>query len=104
LLADYEYGECRRPFGHLCNGSQGDEATMKADAEIEVLRRVATARMPTKWGMFSAAGFEREAANGIQRVDTALAMAMGDLRRKAPLLRIHSQCFTGEGLGSLRCD
>jgi GTP cyclohydrolase II len=54
--------------------------------------------------MFSAAGFAREAANGVQLIDTALAMVMGDLRGEAPLLRIHSQCFTGEGLGSLRCD
>jgi len=59
--------------------------------------------MPTKWGMFEAAGFEREAANGMPR-DTALAILMGDLTRDAPLARIHSQCFTGEGLGSLRCD
>ena len=29
---------------------------------------------------------------------------MGDLSKGAPLLRIHSQCFTGEALGSLRCD
>jgi GTP cyclohydrolase II len=77
---------------------------MRAGEEIGVLRRVTTARMPTKWGMFDAAGFERQAANDIRRVDTALAIVMGDLRREAPLLRIHSQCFTGEGLGSLRCD
>jgi 3,4-dihydroxy 2-butanone 4-phosphate synthase / GTP cyclohydrolase II len=96
LLADHEYGER--------GADTGDEAYMKVDAEIGVLRRVATARMPTKWGMFSAGGFEREAANGIQRVDTALSMVMGDLRRQAPLLRMHSQCFTGESLGSLRCD
>jgi GTP cyclohydrolase II len=77
---------------------------MKAAEEIGTLCRVATARMPTKWGMFNAAGFARQSPNGIQRGDTALAMVMGDLRRQAPLLRIHSQCFTGEGLGSLRCD
>ena len=77
---------------------------MKSAAEIGMLRRVATARMPTKWGMFSASGFERQAANGSQRIDTALSIVMGDLGPGAPLLRIHSQCFTGEGLGSLRCD
>ena len=76
---------------------------MTAAAEIGILCRVATARMPTKWGMFNAVGFER-AANGIAQIDTALALTMGDLRGEAPLLRIHSQCFTGEGLGSLRCD
>jgi GTP cyclohydrolase II len=31
-------------------------------------------------------------------------MVMGDLSEGVPLLRIHSQCFTGEILGSLRCD
>jgi len=77
---------------------------MKAAEEIGTLCRVATARMPTKWGMFNAAGFARQAPNGIQPSDTALAMVMGDLKREAPLLRIHSQCFTGESLGSLRCD
>ena len=64
---------------------------------------VATARMPTRWGMFNVAGFER-VAKGSAQIDTALALIKGDLRGKAPLLRIHSQCFTGEGLGSLRCD
>ena len=54
---------------------------MKAAAEIGILCRVATARMPTKWGMFDAAGFER-AANGIAPIDTALALIMGDLRGK----------------------
>jgi GTP cyclohydrolase II len=76
---------------------------MKSAEEIGILCRVANARMPTKWGMFNAAGFER-AANVNAQIDTALAMLMGDLRGEAPLLRIHSQCFTGEGLGSLRCD
>src|ERR1700686_2712728 len=76
---------------------------MKSAAEIGILCRVAAARMPTKWGVFYAAGFER-AANDTAQIDTALALVMGDLRGEAPLLRIHSQCFTGEGLGSLRCD
>ena len=33
-----------------------------------------------------------------------IALIMGDLAQGAPVLRIHSQCFTGEVLGSLRCD
>ena len=77
---------------------------MKVTAQTGLLRRVATARMPTKWGMFHAIGFERDFANGTQRVETALAIVMGDLTQEAPLLRIHSQCCTGEALGSLRCD
>jgi GTP cyclohydrolase II len=68
------------------------------------LRRIASARMPTRWGMFDAVGFERDASNGTPRVETALALVMGDLTEGVPLLRIHSQCLTGEVLGSLRCD
>jgi GTP cyclohydrolase II len=68
------------------------------------LWRIASTRMPTKWGMFNAIGYERDVSNGSQRVETALALVMGDPTEGVPLLRIHSQCFTGEVLGSLRCD
>ena len=71
-------------------------------AQTGILWRVAVTRMPTKWGMFSAIGFERQVSNG--RAETALAIVLGELTSGAPLLRIHSQCFTGEVLGSLRCD
>jgi GTP cyclohydrolase II len=46
----------------------------------------------------------RKISNGDRRVETALALVLGDVTEDAPLLRIHSQCFTGETLGSLRCD
>src|SRR5271166_6131047 len=68
------------------------------------LWRVASTRMPTKWGMFDAIGFERDISKGTRGVETALALVMGDVTEGVPLLRIHSQCFTGEVLGSLRCD
>jgi GTP cyclohydrolase II len=68
------------------------------------LWRVASAALPTRWGMFNAIGFERDVSTGTGRVETALVIVMGDLAGEAPLLRIHSQCFTGEVLGSLRCD
>jgi GTP cyclohydrolase II len=73
-------------------------------AQIGALWRIASTRMPTKWGMFDAIGYERDVSNGTRRVESALAMVMGDLTEGVPLLRIHSQCFTGEVLGSLRCD
>jgi GTP cyclohydrolase II len=68
------------------------------------LWRIASTRMPTKWGMFDAIGFERDTSDGARKVETALALVMGNLTDRVPLLRIHSQCFTGEILGSLRCD
>jgi GTP cyclohydrolase II len=54
--------------------------------------------------MFRALGFERDILNGVHRVETALALVLGDVTAGVPLVRIHSQCFTGEMLGSLRCD
>jgi GTP cyclohydrolase II len=73
-------------------------------AQSGILWRVAATRMPNKWGLFGAIGFERQISNGSQRAETALAIVMGNLTEDAPLLRIHSQCFTSEVLGSLRCD
>jgi 3,4-dihydroxy-2-butanone 4-phosphate synthase/GTP cyclohydrolase II len=73
-------------------------------AQAETVRRVVSTRMPTRWGVFQALAFEREISNGTRRVETALALVLGDLTEGAPLVRIHSQCFTGEVLGSLRCD
>lgn len=71
--------------------------TMSRDEPTTTLRRVASTRIPTKWGTFETLGFERHD-------ETALALVLGDLMEGAPLVRIHSQCFTGEVLGSLRCD
>lgn len=77
---------------------------MSTDAQAETVRRVAETRMPTKRGVFQVIGFEREILNGGGQFETALAIVLGDLTEDAPLLRIHSQCFTSEVLGSLRCD
>ena len=73
-------------------------------AHTGVLWRLVSTRMPTKWGMFTAVGFERDASNANRPAETAVALVMGDVTAGTPLLRIHSQCFTGELLGSLRCD
>src|SRR5258708_9897945 len=77
---------------------------MKATAQIGTVRRVSSTRMPTRWGMFRALGFERDILHGVHRVETALALVLGDVTADIPLVRIHSQCVTGEMLGSLRCD
>ncbi|MEA3133312.1 MAG: cyclohydrolase [Gammaproteobacteria bacterium] len=73
-------------------------------AQTGTLWPIASTRIPTKWGMFNVIGFERDSQHGNQPAETALAIILGDLTEGVPLLRIHSQCFTGEMLGSLRCD
>src|SRR4051812_735964 len=82
----------------------GTRAKTMMDVRTWTLWRIASTRLPTRWGMFDAIGFERDISNGTRRVETALALVMGDPTEGVPLLRLHSQCFTGEVLGSLRCD
>jgi GTP cyclohydrolase II len=77
---------------------------MTSRAHAEQIGRIASTRMPTRWGIFQALAFERDTPGAIQPVETALALIMGDITRGAPLLRIHSQCLTSEAFGSLRCD
>jgi GTP cyclohydrolase II len=69
------------------------------------VQQVASVDFPTRWGKFRMIGFERDLSqNGWSRRESALALLMGDIKSKPPLLRIHSQCLTGDTLGSLRCD
>ena len=81
------------------SGGNGNHA-----GHTEVLRRVVSTRLPTKWGVFQLLGFDRVTINGARNTETALAMILGELTADTPLLRIHSQCITSELLGSLRCD
>ena len=64
------------------------------------VRQVASADCPTRWGNFRIFGYQK--LFGAR--ETAIALLMGDVNNGPPLIRIHSQCFTGDVLGSLRCD
>ncbi len=80
----------------------------------ESVRKVAEADFPTRWGHFRILGFEGVLPGGRdgcdpggaagKRVDGLVALVMGDVNTGAPLVRIHSQCLTGDVFGSLRCD
>jgi GTP cyclohydrolase II len=77
---------------------------MKDMAPGEV-QKVAEANFPTRWGQFRIYGFEAQRVRaGERRTETAVALVMGDVHSSAPLVRIHSQCLTGDVFGSLRCD
>jgi len=65
------------------------------------VQQIASADFPTRWGKFRILGFQGESSEG---KEDAIALVMGDLRSPAPLVRIHSQCLTGDVFGSLRCD
>jgi GTP cyclohydrolase II len=66
------------------------------------LEKVAEATFPTRWGQFRIFGF---AGHYAERVEEAVVLKMGELvGDPAPLVRIHSQCLTGDVFHSLRCD
>jgi GTP cyclohydrolase II len=81
-----------------------DENSRRPAAQTGALWQIASTRLPTKWGEFHVTGFERDLWTGGQTAETALAIVLGDLRHGVPLVRVHSQCLTGEVFGSLRCD
>jgi GTP cyclohydrolase II len=65
------------------------------------VNKIADADFPTRWGHFRILGFEGRTGT---KVDTAVALVMGDVLTGSPILRIHSQCLTGDVFHSLRCD
>jgi GTP cyclohydrolase II len=75
-----------------------DQTTQHRD-----IRKVVSTQLPTVYGVFDLIGFER-ASKAKEEREIALVLALGNLHDGIPLLRIHSQCLTGEVFGSLRCD
>jgi GTP cyclohydrolase II len=83
---------------------------------FESVKKVAEADFPTRWGGFRILGFEgalpgtsgsrNETGSPAQdgKVEGLVALVMGDVHSRPPLVRIHSQCLTGDVFGSLRCD
>jgi GTP cyclohydrolase II len=85
---------------------------------LPIVRKLAEANFPTRWGPFRIYGFEGEfpvKSNGSadalaregkveRRKESAVALVMGDIHSAPPLVRIHSQCLTGDVFGSTRCD
>jgi GTP cyclohydrolase II len=76
------------------------KATGKSQATRIALKEVAQAALPSRFGKFTIHGFA-----GNRPMEEAVALVRGNMTGKsAPLVRIHSQCLTGDVLASLRCD
>jgi 3,4-dihydroxy 2-butanone 4-phosphate synthase / GTP cyclohydrolase II len=73
------------------------EYRLKTDSLIEEIVRV---DMPTKWGNFKLIAFNEKGTT-----NEHLALIKGEWEKDEPVLvRVHSSCFTGDILGSMRCD
>src|SRR5579875_654905 len=74
---------------------------------ILTLTKVADEDFPTRWGHFRILGFEGIPEPGDptrKALESAVALVMGDIHTQPPIVRIHSQCLTGDVFHSLRCD
>jgi GTP cyclohydrolase II len=65
-------------------------------------RKIAEADFPTRFGHFRILGFEGSVTGN--ELEESVVLQMGDLSGDPPLVRIHSQCLTGDVFHSLRCD
>ncbi len=66
----------------------------------KLVHRVAEARLPSKYGEFTAIAYKSDVDP-----DEHLALIMGDISAGEPVLvRVHSECLTGDVFGSFRCD
>lgn len=78
---------------------------------FESVKKVAEAEFPTRWGPFRILGFEGVLTaprpcceRNTKKIEGLVALVMGDIHSAPPIVRIHSQCLTGDVFGSLRCD
>ena len=80
----------------MATQTQRDEQSREAISALEI---VARADLPTRFGRFTIYGFTGSGS------EEAVALVRGKLAGKSvPLVRVHSQCLTGDVLTSLRCD
>lgn len=73
---------------------------MASSTAFELIK-VAEADFPSRFGHFRIFGFEGHYPSGVEE---AVVLRLGDLSGPPPLVRIHSQCLTGDVFHSLRCD
>ena len=74
---------------------------------LTTLKQIADVNFPTPWAEFRLLGFEAiriDPDTNAKSRETALALVLGDNSGASPIVRIHSQCITGEVFHSLRCD
>ena len=78
---------------------QASNTCLELDQNLSV-ERVAVATLPTEWGEFEIAGYRSLTSD-----EEFVALYKGEMRRDVPtLVRIHSQCLTGDVFGSTKCD
>lgn len=65
----------------------------------KLVRREAETWLPNQYGKFGMIGYRTKYGQ-----EEHIALVLGDVEGKTPLVRVHSECLTGDALGSYRCD
>jgi len=101
-------------YGQFARLDMGRVRGSNWDMPLEGVKKVADADFPTRWGHFRILGFEGTridpdpctpgTAPVPAKIEGAIALVLGDIHAGPPVVRIHSQCLTGDVFGSLRCD
>jgi GTP cyclohydrolase II len=72
---------------------------VKAPAGATGVTRVVNAPLPTQYGDFEAVGYQDN-----DRGDEQMALVYGDIQAEGMLVRLHSECLTGDAFGSTHCE
>ncbi len=79
---------------------KSSSATCCDSVETGTVERVAVANLPTEWGDFQIAAYR-----SLTTHEEFVVLFKGEMKRDVPtLVRIHSQCLTGDVFGSTKCD
>ena len=104
VWADSDFYNCRHTLRITFDGGFSLEErvtnTCCEQAEATSVKRVALANLPTEWGDFQIAGYRSLISD-----EEYVVLFKGEMSRDVPtLVRIHSQCLTGDVFGSVKCD
>ena len=85
---------------NTCKEVSAETQSCPRSPESLSVERVAEAKLPTEWGEFRIAGYR-----SLESEEEFVVLYKGDLRPEIPtLVRIHSQCLTGDVFASTKCD
>jgi GTP cyclohydrolase II len=83
-----------------CNVNKAEPLVCPNSPQTLSVQRVAEAKLPTEWGAFKIAGYR-----SLTSAEEFVVLFKGEMRPDLPtLVRIHSQCLTGDVFGSKKCD
>jgi GTP cyclohydrolase II len=94
---------CGQKFDICCRAATPPAPRYNESVGTHSAKQVASANFPTRWGKFRIYGFRMDFGNG-RAPEEAVALVMGEVKSAPPLVRVHSQCLTGDVFHSLRCD